>query len=105
MAFADDKMKYERTSQRIGIGVWAAVFAALLVTLAYPISIGVIRLFVVFAVPTLWISAVFLVRRRKAIAVIIALAGLLVLGFAALPGRSLDPAKLRQTYVDELRVG
>lgn len=101
--FADDKMKYQWTPQRIGIGVWAAAFAVLLVALVYPISIGVIRLFVVVAVPTLWICAVLLVRRRKTIAVIIALAGLLVLGFAALPGRRLDPVKLRRTYVDELR--
>jgi hypothetical protein len=96
-------MKHEWTVQRIGVGVWAAVFAALLVALAYPISIGIVRLFIVTAAPVLWVAAILLARRKKAVAATIALAGLLVLGFAAFPGRTPEPGRLRQAYVDELR--
>lgn len=96
-------MKCEWTAQRIGVVVWAVVFAALLAALAYPISIGLIRLFIVTAVPVLWISAILLARRKKAVAAAIALAGLLVLGFAALPGRIPELGRLRQAYIDELR--
>lgn len=96
-------MKYEWTSQRIAVGVWAAILAAVLVAVAYPISIGVVRLFIAMAVPVLWASAIFLVRRRKAIAIGVALAGLLVVGFAVLPGRPVDPTRLRGAYVDALR--
>ena len=98
-----DNMKYEWTAQRIGIGVWAAVLAAVLVVAAYPIGLGVLRLFVAVAVPLLWSSAVFLMRRRTSVAIGVAVAGLLVLGFAVLPGMPPNPTRLRRAYVEELR--
>jgi len=96
-------MKYEWTAKRIGIGAWAAIFAALLVALVYPIGVGVIRLFILVAVPVLWLSAIFLARQKKTIAGTIALAGLAVLAFAVIPGRRPDPETLRHAYIDELR--
>lgn len=96
-------MTYEWTSQRIAVGVWAAVLAAVLVAIAYPVGIGVIHLFIAIALPVLWVSAILLARRGKAVAIGIALAGLLVVGFAVLPGRPVDPTRLRGAYVDALR--
>jgi len=96
-------MKHEWTAQRIAVGIWAAAFAALLVALTNPISLGVIRLFIATAVPALWISSIVLLRRQRMIATAIALAGLLLLVFLALPGRHPDVKRLREVYVEELR--
>jgi hypothetical protein len=96
-------MKHEWTAYRIGVGVWVAVFVALLVALAYPISIGLVRLFIVTAVLTLWISAILLCRRKKLIAASIALIGFLMIGFSVVPGRIPDQGSLRKAYIEELR--
>lgn len=96
-------MTYKWTFQRIAVGMWAAILAATLIAVAYPISIGMVRLSIALAVPALWISAVFLARRSKVVAIGIALVGLLVIGFAVLPGSRPDSVRLRRTYVDELR--
>ena len=97
------RKKYHLTTQRIATGVWTAILTAVLVAVVNPVSTGIVRLFIAVAVPLLWVSAIFLLRRRKAVAIGSALSGLIVIGFAVLPGRPTDPTQLRRAYMDELR--
>lgn len=59
------KPKYEWTAQRILTAAWFAGFTALVVGLAHPISIGLLRLLIAAAIPGLWLLGIFLLRRFK----------------------------------------
>ena len=89
--------------QRILIGVWVAGFASTIVALAYPISTGILRSFIVTAIPGLWALAIFLARRVKWLTSAILAAGIVVGIFAVLPGRRIDPDRLQSAYVTQLK--
>lgn len=89
--------------QHVVAGLWVVLLATVLIALAYPVGLGILRVFLVVAVPLLWCGAIVLTRRRRALAVGIAAAGVLVGGFAVLPGRTVDHDRLRCVYVNELR--
>jgi hypothetical protein len=94
---------YKWTPQRILIAIWAIDFTAVLVALALPVSIGILRLLVATSVPFLWLLGIFLVRRKRALAISVAVLGFVVIGFCVLPGRAVDPADLRTEYVKQLK--
>mgnify|MGYP003869159471 CR=1 FL=1 len=97
------RRNYKWTSQRILIAIWAVDFTAVLVALAHPVSLGILRLFVAASVPFLWLLGIFLVRRKRALAAAVAVLGVLVIVFSVLPGRAIDPADLRTEYVTQLK--
>jgi hypothetical protein len=97
-----ERRSYKWTPQRILIAIWAIDFTAVLVALAHPVSIGILRLLVAASVPFLWLLGIFLVRRKRALAAAVALLGVFVIVFSALPGRTVAPADLRTEYVRQL---
>jgi hypothetical protein len=97
------KPKYQWTTQRILAATWFADLAGILVAMAYPVSIGIIRLFVVAGILTLWLLAIFLTRHIKWLTYTILALGLIAGVFALLPGRAIDPDSLQSEYLKQLK--
>ena len=78
---------------------WLATLAATLFFCCYPVNIGLLRLYLVVAVPSLFIGASILLWRRKYLRFVPV--GILVLAVIVLviPARGHDPEKLRNFYV------
>jgi len=97
------RRNYKWTPQRFLIAIWAIDLTVVLVALAHPVSIGILRLLVAASVPFLWLLGIFLVRRKRALVAAVALLGVFVIVFSALPGRAVAPADLRTEYVRQLK--
>jgi len=82
---------------------WLAVCSATLALILFPVGYWASRVCVVVASVVLWLWGAFSLRRRKILALAVFGAGLTVMGWLCLPGRSGDPAALRQSYVKCLK--
>lgn len=94
---------YQWTGQRLLFACWFAVLIAVVVVIAHPASIGILRVFIAAAIPILWLVGIVLLRRIKQLAVSVFVLGLAGILFALLPGRPIESATLRQTYTSHLR--
>ena len=88
--------------QRVVCGIWLVVLLLLVFMLAYPICHRPGQLFIVIAIPLLWLSAIFLCRKRQMILFHLLLYGIAITFFLCLPGRRPDPGRLRNFYVGSL---
>lgn len=97
-------MQDGRSKYRFGLGAcWVALLGTTVFLLFYPITIGLVRLFLVVSIPLLCLGASGLLWRRKRLRLlpIAALAAMLLLLVA--PGRTPDRDRLRDRYVKCLR--
>lgn len=94
---------YQWTSRRILIAAWFVCLAALIVIMVYPVSHGILRLFTVTAIPVLWLLAMFLTCRVQWLSGSILGLGLIFCIFVLLPGRTIDPVRLRNEYLKQLK--
>ncbi len=97
------KKKYRWTAQHILVAAWLIGLTGVFVAMACPVSIGILRLFIVATIPALWLLAVFLTRRAKWLARTILALGLIAGVLALLPGKPLDPARLQSEYLKQLK--
>lgn len=89
--------------QRFGRIGWLGLFVATAFFFYYPVNSGLVRLFLVAAVPALLVGAMLLLWRWKRWRFIpVAMLAFAVLAFL-LPGRRQDPDRLRAQYVASLR--
>jgi len=88
--------------RRIACGIWFVVFPLLVFMLVYPINLRLCRLFIVIAIPLLWLCAMLLFRKRKMVVWHLLLFGIAFAVFLCLPGRRLDPDRLRSFYTSSL---
>lgn len=82
---------------------WFGLLGAVLFFWSYPVNIGLLRLFLVTALPALLLGASALLwRRKRARLVPLGVLGLVMLALLA-PGRALNVQRLRSCYVAALR--
>ena len=89
--------------QFILAAVWISGMVAVREAMLNPVGTRMVRIFIVVAIPALWLLAIFLLRRVKWLAKCIFSVGLVIAVCAMLPGRAVDPALLRETYISHLR--
>lgn len=87
---------------RIATFLWFAVLGALIAATVFPATSQAIRVFVVASLPCLWLGAIVLLWRRRAVARGVFLAGIIAAVLLALPGRAPDASVLRAAYVRNL---
>lgn len=89
-------------SYRPFIKIWRLLVAGVLLALLFPVGIGVIRLFLVIAIPLSWLGALFILRRRRRLLAVTTLIGMIIIALLTLPGRTIDRSQLRDLYVRHL---
>lgn len=92
------QMRYGWTRWRIAVAVWFTLLAAALGAMVYPVTYGALRFFIVAVCPLLWLSSAVLMWKRKSLAAIILLAGVLGAAFVSLPGHQPSALRLRDAY-------
>ena len=98
----ETRRSYQWTPLRILTVIGAIDFAAVLLALVQPVNIGILRRFVAASIPFLWLLGLFLLRRKRALTISVALLGLGVVVFSVSPGRTVAPADLRAEYIKQL---
>ena len=94
----------EWVSGKLRRNAWLAVFLVTLALVLFPVGYWASRVCLVVSSIALWVwGAAVLLRRRKVTALAVFVAGFAGIGWLCMPGRSGDPAVLRQTYVRCLR--
>jgi hypothetical protein len=94
--------KYKWTFHCVCIALWAALLAAFVVALCYPILGLALKAFIAGSAVLLWVGAVGLLWRRKWLRLLILAIGVLSAGFLTLPGNEPAPDVLRKEYAVSL---
>jgi len=78
---------------------WFTVFIVTIALILFPVGYWASRICLVVSSVALWVWGVVLLRRRGVSALAVFVVGFAAIGWLCVPGRSGDPAVLRQTYV------
>jgi energy-coupling factor transporter transmembrane protein EcfT len=91
-----------RFTRRLALTLWLALWPLLVTCHLFPIRFQTLRLLMVIGVFALWLGAIALLWKRKALSLGLLAAGLAALIFLALPGSPPAGSELRQDYVRSL---
>jgi len=81
---------------------WFVLFILTILFWLVPQSYRIIRIFFVFSLPILWLFGVFIIRKRRVLAIALFAMGIAFLVFLCTPGSEPDKSKLREEYVQSL---
>ena len=89
--------------RHLALWLWLALSPLVLVAWWYPIQFQSLRLLQVLSAVALWGGALSLFWNRRPVRLASGVVAALLMGAAVLPGRDVDAAKLRASYVRALR--
>ncbi len=92
----------KRRSRSVKAHPWLSLLTVISGFYLLPQSYSIIRIFLVVAFPALWISGVFILLKRKWLAIPILFVGLAFAAFICTPGSAPDSDILRKAYVKSL---
>lgn len=81
---------------------WWALFVITLGLWLFPQTYRIIRIFFIISLPTLCVSGILLLRKRKVLALALLSACIALVIFLCIPGSQGNPARLRNAYVGAL---
>ncbi len=91
-------MKKVFTANRL----WFALFLLTVALCIFPVTYRIIRIFFLISLPGLWLSAVFVLRKKRAFALSLLSVGFALMIFICLPGFAPYQKELKQAYVEAL---
>ncbi len=97
-------MESHRTSFKgIRKHAWLTLFVVTLSIWLFPIAYQATRVSLLTSSAILWVWGAYLVRRKRRVSIMIAAAGLVLLGWVCSPGRPFAPSVLQQSNIQGLK--